>query len=142
MSNVALEIQKSVYATLSGDAPLLALLSGNKIYDFVPDNTEAPYVRIGESEFRDSSANSVEGFEGTFTIDTWHRPEAQGRAPVLEIMQQIRSLLHRKPSAFTLTEHRMISVRQDFQTTLVEPDAVTIHGVQRFNFVIIERCNV
>ena len=55
-------LQKAVFETLAADAPLIALLGGQKIYDGAPRNAEAPYLHLGEFSARDWSTATEAGW--------------------------------------------------------------------------------
>lgn len=132
MSDARLLLQKAIYARLTGDAPLMAKITG--VFDFVPDNQTYPFLQIGEVDFGPFDTQTFDGFEGVITINLWHRPGSRGRAALHDIQNDVYNLLHKwipSISGFTV-----VSMRYDFSNIIVDPDAVTYHGVQRFKILM------
>ena len=92
MSGPARALQEAVFATLSADAALLALLGGAHVYDGAPRNAAAPYVHLGELTERDWSTATDAGVEISFAVVAWSREP--GRAEALAIAERVRELLH------------------------------------------------
>ena len=65
------ELQKAMYAKITGDTPIMAILQG--VYDIgaVPDSKTFPYVTIGETTEADYSVLSRIGYEDTVTLHIW-----------------------------------------------------------------------
>ncbi|MGQ0671673.1 MAG: DUF3168 domain-containing protein [Hyphomicrobium sp.] len=131
MANAGLELQKSVFAALSGHAALTSLLGGARIYDDVPRGADYPYVTLGESTLRDWSTGSDTGDEHVLTVHVWSR--AAGRKQLHEIMGTLRGALHE--AALMVTGHRLINLRHEFSDARREPDGETYHGVVRYRAV-------
>lgn len=133
-----LEIQKKIYALLSGDATLTALVP--EIGDFIPQQTTFPFVKIGTPEANSNDAIAVRSQRCQIQIDTWVREPTRGKAPVYDIMAAINAVLNDSQDQFNLTNSKVISFYESFSTVLEEGDTVTYHGVQRFSFVLVEKC--
>ena len=124
------EVQITLYNMLTGDVTLMALITG--VYDFVPDNKAFSFVTIGEADWSDRGSQTTEGYTGTITINTW--TQARGRATAHAIMAEIDRIIHN--ASASISGWSSLSLRRDFSTILVEDDAVTFHGVQRFKILI------
>ena len=107
MSAAALALQQAVFARLSGDAQLVALLGGAEIYDGAPRNAAAPYVHLGEATQRDWSTATEAGAEVVFEIVAWSRES--GRSQALRVAERVRELLH--DAAVSLDGWRLVSLR-------------------------------
>ncbi len=103
----ALALQQAVFALLSADAGLAALLGGARIYDHVPRATDAPYVHLGEIAVRDNSTATEAGAEIVFAIVAWSREPGRGQA--LAIAEAVIALLHDQPLA--LDGHQLVNLR-------------------------------
>lgn len=99
-------LQEAVFATLSGDAALAALVGG-RVHDGPPRNVAAPYLHLGEMTVRDWSTGTEEGAELRFEIVAVSR-EA-GRSEALAIGERVRALLHEAAPA--LEGWRLVSLR-------------------------------
>lgn len=125
-------VQKMIFSALNGSAAIQTALGGaGRVLDFVPDNMAAPFIRIGEMEQTDRGSQTTDGWTHTFTIHCWFK--TQTRAPVLALQGLIDAALHNldlTPTGFT-----NLTLRRDFATSLVEPDNVTYHGIQRFRIL-------
>jgi hypothetical protein len=105
--SAARELQKAVFAALSGDVTLAALLGGAKVYDGAPRNAEAPYVHLGECIARDWSTATEAGTEISFAVVVWSR--TPGRSQGFTITDRIVALLH--DAALALEGHRLVNLR-------------------------------
>lgn len=85
------DVQKAVIDDLSNDATLSALLGGPNIYDFVPRQTNMPYVAMGPVQTDDWSTSDGEGQAMIFTLHCWSRHE--GRKQLYQIADRIKQLL-------------------------------------------------
>lgn len=132
MSDVRLNIQKRIYALLTGDATLMAKITG--VFDFVPDNQAYPFVQIGEAEATDWSSHTFNGFDVLLQFNVWHRPGSRGRAPVLDIQNDLYRILHDQPLG--VPDVDQIVMRFQTATVLVDPDAVTYHGISRYRLLL------
>ena len=133
MSVHSWELQKAVYTALTGAS--ITDYNGDAItgvFDDVPENTTYPYIRIGEETATDSSAKDKDIFEHTLTIHIWS--QYRGNRDIKEIMKQVHDTLH--DSSLSVTGASMVNMRQEFQTTLLEGDGITRHGVMRFRAVV------
>lgn len=132
MSDGRLLLQKAIYSRLTSDAPLMAKLTG--VFDFIPDNQAYPFIQIGEVDFSPFDTQTFDGFEGMVTINLWHRSGSRGRAALHDIQNDVYNLLHKWiPS---ISGYTVVSMRFDFSNIIVDPDAVTYHGVQRFKILM------
>ena len=127
------ELQKTVFSALSGGSILDydgTAITG--VFDDVPESTAYPYVVIGEESISDNSSKTKDIFEHTLTIHIWS--QYRGRRDIKVIMKQIHDLLH--DSSLSVTGASLVNLRQEFQTTLVEGDGITRHGIMRFRAVV------
>jgi len=132
MADGRLELQKDVYGQLIADVTLMAKITG--VFDFVPDNQAWPFIQIGEIDFQDWSTHTFDGFEGNISIHLWHRPGSRGRAPLHGIQDDIYRILHK--NLFSIPSFTVVSMRFDTSQIIVEPDAVTYHGITRFKILL------
>tara|TARA_Y100001937_G_C7119468_1_gene331866 strand:+ start:714 stop:1124 length:411 start_codon:yes stop_codon:yes gene_type:complete len=133
MSIHSFELQKSVFSALNGASITDydgAAITG--VFDDVPENTTYPYIRIGEETATDVSVKDKDLFEHTLTIHIWS--QYRGNRDIKGIMKQVHDTLH--DSSLSVTGAAMVNMRQEFQTTLLENDGITRHGVMRFRAVV------
>lgn len=131
MSSAGWALQKSVFASLTGDATVTALLGGTRVYDDVPRGVDYPYLTFGQSTARDWSTGGEDGQEHIFTLHVWSR--ANGRRQTHEIMGAVRDALH--DEALALDGHRLVNLRHEFSEARRDPDGETYHGVVRYRAV-------
>lgn len=132
MSYAPKELQIAVYNKLTGNTALMAAITG--VYDFIPDRQSFPFVTIGEGDFQDRGSHDTDGWTAVITINTWSR--ARGRKGAYDIMALIDTAMHN--GSLSITGSRALVLRRDTSTVLVDPDAVTYHGVQRFKLLLAE----
>lgn len=133
MATHAFDLQKGVYSTLISAG--ITDSSGSAItgvFDDVPEGTEYPYITIGEDTAVDVSSKDKTIFEHTLTIHAWS--QYRGRRDIKELMEQVHNALHNV--AITVDGASLCNLRQEFQTTLLENDGITRHGVMRFRAVV------
>ena len=131
MPNASWALQRAVHASLTSDVTLTTLLSGPKIYDYVPRNAAFPYVTFGQSTERDWSTGGDEGHEHVLTLRVWS--DARGRKQIQAIVDAVRFALH--DTALTLTGHRLINLRHEFTEVRRTGDGETLRGLIRFRAV-------
>lgn len=122
-------VQAAVYSTLTGDSTLQAII-GNpaRVFDTMPQDTDFPYVVIGENEAAAFDTKTEDGMEQTFTLHSWSRYD--GLKEVKDIMAAITGALDNV--ALSVTGHDLVYLRFTFAATFLDPDGRTRHGVQRF----------
>ena len=132
MSDHSLELQKSIFNALDGDSTLQSLVTD--VYDFVPENTAFPYVKVGEETSIDNGTKTLQGNEHTLVIHTFSR--YRGSKEVKEIMSRIFALLHE--SSLSVSGASLVNLRFEFSDVIKENDGFTSHGIQRFRAVVYD----
>jgi len=132
MSDHSLELQKSIFNALDGDSTLQNLVTD--VYDFVPENTAFPYVKVGEETSLDNGTKTLQGNEHTLVIHTFSR--YRGSKEVKEIMSRIYALLHE--SSLSVSGASLVNLRFEFSDVIKENDGFTSHGLQRFRAVVYD----
>lgn len=128
MTAAATELQKAVFATLSGDATLAGMLGGGKVYDHAPASVAFPYITFGRTSVFDWSTGTESGAEQLFTLHVWSK--GQGKKEALEIMERARTLLDDAPLA--LDDHHLVSNRLEFSEVRYDDNLSVHHGLLRF----------
>ena len=135
-------LQAGIYSRLTGYSALTTALGGSKVYDHVPQDTDAPFVVIGDDTAIDFDTKSNNGWEITLTIHCWDFEKA-GRKSIKNIMGHIYDALHKSESNITVTGFSLIYMQQEysesFQDTTIEgANDHYYHGVQRFRALITD----
>jgi hypothetical protein len=120
-------LQQAIFATLSADAALLALLGGQRVWDDVPTRADFPYVTFAQTSERDWSTGSEDGLEHVVTLHVWSR--GGGRKEAHLIMGAVRAALH--DAALELAGYRLVSLRHEFSEARRDADGETTHGIVR-----------
>ena len=128
--------QKTLFDLFSTDATLTTLLGAGKIFDHVPDNQPFPFVVIGDGVWENRDHETLDGMECAVTIHVWYRAPGRGRLKVQEIQKRIDDLLHKTEPC--IEDWNIVSLSRGTIEILVEPDNVTLHGIQTFNLMIGE----
>ncbi|MBU2582779.1 MAG: DUF3168 domain-containing protein [Alphaproteobacteria bacterium] len=131
MTSAQWALQKAVFATLSGAAPLTALIGSGRIYDDVPRDADFPYVTFGQSQVRDWSTGGEPGHEHIFTLHIWSREN--GRREVEEAMGLMEDALH--DASLALDGHQLVNLRHEFSESRREIDGETYRGILRYRAV-------
>jgi len=132
MSNYSVELQTTVYNALIGNNPLTTKLGGNNIYDFVPENTSFPYVKVGDQTMVDDGTKDKKGSDFTLIVHTFSR--YRGSKEIKEIMSLIYDVLHESSLSVSGASNNM---RFEFSDIIKESDGLTTHGMQRFRVFVL-----
>ena len=130
MSDYAVAVQTSVYNALNGNSSLTSSVSG--IYDFVPESTTFPYVKVGDQTMVDDGTKNKKGSDFTLMVHTFSR--YRGSKEIKEIMSLVYDILHE--SSLTISG-AMNNMRFEFSDIIKESDGLTTHGVQRFKTFVL-----
>jgi len=131
MTAAAIELQKAIFAALSGDAALAAALGGARIYDHVPANAAFPHVTFGRLSRSDWSTASEDGSEHLFTLHVWSK--ARGKVQAAAIMEIVRGLLH--DAELALAGHVLVNLREEAADIRFDDDHDIYRGAMRFRAV-------
>ena len=123
-------LQTKIFSILNGDGPLNDLI--DKVHDNAPDNSDYPYVVVGDDDLSDFSSHTNDGFEGDVTVDTW--TQSEGRKQCKAIQERIYTLLHNIDLG--IVGFKTISFRCTLTNILKDPDGRTHHGVQVFSILL------
>jgi hypothetical protein len=126
-------IQAGLYTALTGDVPLMALVTG--VHDHVQQGKAYPYVVIGDDEHTDWDTDDQLGLESTLTLHVWARAH-RGRKSVKQIQDRIRVVLHHKPLTIAGSHHVLTVVER--ADSILDPDGLTQHGVQEVRTLTLE----
>ena len=126
MTGAALALQKAVYAALTAD-PGVGALIGDRIYDIAPREAVFPYATVGRMTQTDWSTGTEDGAEHRLALDVWSREH--GKSECHAIAEAIRAVLH--DAALALDGHALVNLRMESVDTARDPDGITIHGVLR-----------
>lgn len=125
MSSPSEELQAAIYAALTSDAVLMALING--VYDRVPDapfGTNEAYISFGPefTVYEDIECTEIE--EINMQIDVWSRKV--GRVHCKRIVAEARRVLLALPE---LTENALVLAETPLTRILTDPDGLTTHGI-------------
>jgi hypothetical protein len=143
------EVQKEIYLLLIHDSEIIDLLGGDsdedstsdKVFDFVPDNTNYPYITLQILPWLPRDNATHDGLACEFQINTWYAPKGlnsrRGNRPVQDIQERIDQLLHN--TNLCVDGWNSLQLRRSFIDIQTQDDNVTKHGIQRFNLMIGEK---
>ena len=132
MSEHSLALQKTIFDALDTDSTLQSKVTD--VYDFVPENTAFPYVKLGEDTAIDNGTKTLQGNEHTLVVHTFSR--YRGSKEIKDIMSRIYTLLHE--SSLTVSGASLVNLRFEFSDVLKENDGLTTHGLQRFRAIVFD----
>ena len=132
MSDHSLALQKTVFDALDGDSTLQSLVTD--VFDFVPETTAFPYVKVGEETAVDNGTKTLQGNDHTLVIHTFSR--YRGSKETKEIMSRIYALLHE--SSLTVSGASLVNLRFEFSDIIKENDGLTTHSLQRFRAMVFD----
>lgn len=131
------ELQTAIHSRLTGYAALTNLLAtapdgSAAIYDHVPQETDFPYVSIGDTTSIEWDTDTSLGSEDTVTIHVWSR--YRGRKETKEIQLELYNALHRHN--LTISGATTVTCDWEFAESEVDTDGLTRHGITRFRLLI------
>ncbi|TCM55669.1 uncharacterized protein DUF3168 [Rhizobium sp. PP-F2F-G48] len=124
-------LQTAVFAKLSGDSALLALLGPGGIHDRLLESPAHPYLRLAGIESRDWSTASEPGEEHDLAIEV-RGPEGGNRV-VQEIAARVRALLH--DAGLSLAGQHLVNLRHEATRTARDGAARGHVAAMRFRAV-------
>ncbi len=134
------ETQIAIFQLLSGDTDLTALLGATgKIFDYLPDNTDFPYVTMNIKPWLDRGNYTHEGLSCVLQIDVWYQPgkspyTGRGDKRVQLIQKRIDELLHKQN--LDVDGWNTLILRRALIDIITDPDTVTRHGIQQFKLFL------
>ncbi|MFD6421707.1 DUF3168 domain-containing protein [Streptomyces sp. NPDC060198] len=111
-----LPIQRAVYAVLTGDEPLGALIAG--VYDYLPETADYPFVVIGEAIETPDNSHDRYGRQTVITLHVW--TQARGHTEGLTVAARVTALLDHRPLVLDGLDH--VSTRHEYSQTLTDPE--------------------
>lgn len=131
MSDYASALQQTVFNALDQSSTLQNLVTD--VYDFVPEGTAFPYVKIGEQTMVDNGTKNKQGTDFTIEVHTFSR--YRGSVEIKNIMSVVYDILHE--SNLSVSGADLINMRFEFSDIIKENDGLTTHGVQRFRVFVL-----
>ena len=123
-SDPSLEIQRLFVARLKANGDLAAIV-GDKVFDRVPDNLEAPYVQIGEMQVLDDGYECGDGMEVFVDVHTWSK--AYGSVECKRMTAAVRGALHDLENSAGSPYN--LYVRHSQTRVMADPDGEHHHGI-------------
>ena len=112
----------------------LDILVVRRIFDYVPRNTEYPYITVHITDSGEWDTTSDNGEEHSLYIHAWDDKEGSKR--VNQIMRFAFEQLHNSQANFTLTDHNLINIRRVNKQVVREGQLY--HGIGLFRAVTEE----
>jgi|TARA_B100001559_G_scaffold290655_1_gene269821 hypothetical protein len=131
MSDYASALQQTVFNALDQSSTLQNLVTD--VYDFVPEGTAFPYVKIGEQTMVDNGTKNKKGTDFTIEVHTFSR--YRGSVEIKNIMSVVYDILHE--SSLSVSGADLINMRFEFSDIIKENDGLTTHGLQRFRVFVL-----
>jgi hypothetical protein len=131
------ELQTAIVGRLKADVALARLTGGKaRIYDYVPEREEFPYIVYENPNTAEWDTSSEYGSAQVLQINVWSRREGAKEARL--ILRRVQNLLHDQEAGLTLNGHKLVNLRMTFQQMVKEPDGQHYHGVLRFRAITEE----
>ena len=140
--NPTTPIQRAIVARLRADSTLATLLASIEgvspatpaVVDQPPEGQTKPYIRVGDHLSIPDNCHTSMGREVTETLHIWTkaRTSKQGQ----DIADAVTASLDHQVAAFSalleVDGHRCVTIRQEFDQALEDPDPQIRHHVLRF----------
>ncbi|MEU1908107.1 DUF3168 domain-containing protein [Streptomyces hygroscopicus] len=121
MTTALWPLQRAVYAALTADTALMALVSG--VYDEVPEPAAYPYVSIGSITELVDDAHDQRGLTTDLVLHVWSK--YHGFKEAAEILDALDAVLDRQPLA--VEGFTDVSVAHQQHQELRDPDPEIRH---------------
>jgi len=132
MSDASWALQQAVYAELSANAEVQAVLGASpRLYDAVPRDAVFPYAVLGDGQENDASTVGGQGSEHILAIHIWSR--GGGHRECKEIAAAIRDCLD--GASLALSGFALVDIRFQSADYAREPDGETWRTSLRFRAV-------
>lgn len=126
-------LQKAIFSKLNNAN--ITDEAGNAItgvFDDVPEGTAYPYITIGDDTATNISVKGLDMHEHSLNVHIYSR--YRGRRGIKEIMSKVYTALN--DVNFDVIGALGINIKHEFDTTIVEGDGITRHGIMRFRCVV------
>ena len=128
------DLQTIIYTTLDGDSTLDGIVGNNKIFDNVPQDTDYPYVVIGNESAANIGTKSLDGNNYNIDIEVWS--QYRGKKQIKEAMERIYNLFNN--GSYSVSGADMVVSQVRNVVTLVESDGITRHGVISLSVIVYD----
>ncbi len=119
VDNPLMALQRAFFERARADAQLMALLPGG-LRDEVPESEVRDYLVLGDHLALPDHDHTSFGFEITQTFHIWTK--ARGTARGGAIAHRWNELFDHQRRALTVPGHRIVSIRNEFEQALRDPD--------------------
>lgn len=124
MTAACADLQKAMFETLTGNAVLVALLGGGRIFDRAPTDAAFPYVTFGRTSVFDWSTSTESGLEHLVTLHVWSK--AKGRKEAFAIVDAVRAALE---TPLTIDNQHLVNFRFESADVTFDDDISVHHGL-------------
>jgi hypothetical protein len=135
MSSASLALQQAIFAALSANSDLQALIGDPpRLFDFVPRDSAFPYVVIGDGTESNWSTATEAGSEHAVVLNVWSR--STGHKEAKQIAEVLRAALDN--ASLSLTGFALVGIRHLATDFARQPDGQTFRATLRFRAVVEE----
>lgn len=122
-------LQAALVAKFKADTDLMGKLPGG-VHDEVPESTVGNYLMLADALSLPDHTHDTWGREITQTFHIWAK--SRGMKRVQAVMDRVNALLDHRPADLTVSGHRVVIVRNEFQQVLRDADPEWRQGLMRF----------
>lgn len=130
MTAASADLQKAMFAALTANAALVALMGGARIFDRAPTDAAFPFVTFGRTSVFDWSTSTEDGLEHLVTLHVWSK--AKGRKEAFAILDAMRTVLG---TPLSLDGQHLVNFRFEFAEVTFDDDISVHHGLLRLRAV-------
>ena len=136
MSRFALPLQSALVAALRGDTGVSNLVAG-RVYDEPPDNSERPFLRVGNIEPAPLRVTGGRGERIVFSVEAYSRPASSvGRTEATRLAAAVVDVLDEKRGALAIPGATVIDLTWSGQTVEREGDGKSYSAIIVFDALI------
>lgn len=120
MNDPSAEMQKAIFAKLTGYAPLTSRLgAGPRIFDKTPATPAYPMIRIGDDTVGDRSNSCMDGWDVACTVVVYSQDPKRPRMDAKEIGKLVLAAIADKaspptPAGFVVKDLSLVQSRANF----------------------------
>jgi len=123
-----LSLQKAIVEALLADTTITAIV-GDRVYEEVMENSEFPYIVLGDTQEIDDSVQCLDASEIFVDVHAW--TNTPGFADIKRLTNAIRRVIHN--ADLVLDEERCVSIRHRITRTFPDQDIVVKHSIVTFS---------
>ena len=125
MTDILVTLSRDAYAALTDSDPL-SLLVGDRIYDYIPPDTQYPYIFYGDMEVEPDDTDDTEDNLVQWTLHIYS--QYNGNKECYDIVDVLDNIVRRAG----FESDGLVNIDRTFRDVVPDGDGKTRHGIARY----------